>query len=127
MPCPLVSSTGVSLSLSLQDYSRAMLYHNPRMHYMGCLAPEWALVMHCLHVENFQKNKELQAHLRRRRRDAEVRRGMDGGEGGAGSRQGMTASVASFKRYNQALVEDSCAGSHGRYSQHSTFPSNLPT
>ena len=74
-----MSSTGVSLSL--QDYSRAMLYQNPRMQYMGRLAQEWALVMHCLHVENFQKNKELQARLQRRRRDAEVRRGVDGVRG----------------------------------------------
>ena len=38
----VVSTTGVSLSL--QDYSRAMLYQNPRMHYMGRLAQEWALL-----------------------------------------------------------------------------------
>jgi hypothetical protein len=106
----VVSTTGVSLSL--QDYSRAMLYQNPRMHYMGRLAQEWALVMHSRHVENilnFQKNKELQARLQRRRRDAEMRRGVNGGEEGAGSRQGMTASVVGSKKYNQALVEDSCA------------------
>jgi hypothetical protein len=54
----VVSTTGVALSL--QDYSRAMLYQNPRMHYMGRLAQEWALVMHSRHVENIL-NKELQA------------------------------------------------------------------
>ena len=47
-------------SLSLQVYSRAMLYQSPRMHYMGRLAQEWALVMHSRHVENIL-NKELHA------------------------------------------------------------------
>lgn len=37
-----------------------MLYQSPRMHYMGRLAQEWALVMHSRHVENIL-NKEVQA------------------------------------------------------------------
>lgn len=66
--------------LSLQDYTRAMLYQNPRLRHMGRLAQEWALVMHSRHVENvlnYQKQK-LQAKMQRRRRDI----GRDGeGEG----------------------------------------------
>jgi hypothetical protein len=61
------SSTGVKLSL--QMYARAMLFQNPRLHYLGRLAQEIALVQHrdSRHVEdtlNFQRFGKVQAKLK---------------------------------------------------------------
>ena len=88
------SSTGVKLSL--QMYARAMLFQNPRLHYLGRLAQDYALVQHSRQVEdtlNFQRFGGLQAKLKRRR-DVNPREGQQG----AGSRVALTASVVgSFK------------------------------
>ena len=88
------SATGVKLSL--QMYTRAMLFQNERLHYLGRLAQEYALVQHSRNVENtlsFQRFGGLQAHMQRRR-DKNPRVGQEG----AGSRVALTASVVgSFK------------------------------
>jgi len=89
------STTGAKLSL--QMYTRAMLFQNERLHYLGRLAQEYALVQHSRNVEdtlNYQRFAGgLQAHLKRRR-DMNPRVGQEG----AGSRVALTASVVgSFK------------------------------
>lgn len=88
------STTGVKLSL--QQYARAMVFQNPRLHHLGRLAQEYALVQHSRQVEdtlNFQRFGGLQAKLKRRR-DVNPREGQQG----AGSRVALTASVVgSFK------------------------------
>ena len=77
-------------------YTRAMLFQNERLHYLGRLAQEYALVQHSRNVENtlsFQRFGGLQAHMKRRR-DKNPRVGQEG----AGSRVALTASVVgSFK------------------------------
>jgi hypothetical protein len=84
------SSTGVKLSL--QMYTRAMLFQNERLHYLGRLAQEYALVQHSRHVEDtlrFQRFGGLQAQLKRRR-DMNPKVGQQG----AGSRVALTAPPA---------------------------------
>ena len=83
----VVSTTGARLTLS--DYSRAMVYQNPRLHHMGRLAQEYALVQHSRHVNYllmYQRNGMLQGNLRRRR-DKKA------GVAGDGTRVSMSASV----------------------------------
>jgi hypothetical protein len=99
----VVSTTGERLSL--QEYTRAMFYQNPRLHCLGRLAQEYALVQHSRHVENIlnYQRYNLQAKLMRQRRDVGV------AEGGVGKRLAMSTSVVGSVGYNQALIEDSCA------------------
>jgi hypothetical protein len=62
------STTGTALSL--QAYARAMLFQNERLHYLGRLGQEYALVQHSRNVEDtlaFQRNSGLQGVLKRRR------------------------------------------------------------
>ena len=62
------STTGVKLSL--QQYARAMVFQNPRLHHLGRLAQEYALVQYSRQVEEslaFQRNGKLQKVLKRRR------------------------------------------------------------
>jgi len=65
------STTGVRLTLN--DYTRAMLYQNLRLQHMGRLAQEYALVQHSRHVQytlQFQRvprqaqAQRLKAHLK---------------------------------------------------------------
>jgi hypothetical protein len=93
------------IKLSLQEYTRSMLYQNPRLHCLGRLAQEYALVQHSRHVENMLNYQRfnLQAKLQRRRRD------VGGGEEGDGARMAMSSSVPGSIKYNQGLIEDSCA------------------
>ena len=53
------SSTGVKLSL--QMYARAMLFQNPRLHYLGRLAQEYALVQHSPCHSRSEPHAELRA------------------------------------------------------------------
>ena len=88
----VVSTTGARLTLS--DYSRAMVYQNPRLHHMGRLAQEYALVQHSRHVNYllmYQRNGMLQGNLRRRR-DKKA------GVAGDGTRVSMSASVVGSRR-----------------------------
>jgi hypothetical protein len=93
----VVSTTGERLSL--QEYTRAMFYQNPRLHCLGRLAQEYALVQHSRHVENIlnYQRYNLQAKLMRQRRDVGV------AEGGVGKRLAMSTSVVGSVGYNQAL------------------------
>ena len=91
------STTGQNLTL--QMYTQAMLYQNRRLHYLGRLGQEYALVMHSSHVEyllNFQRSKTLQGELKRRRdaRDGVV---------GDGTRVSMSTSVVGSKGCVTAL------------------------
>jgi hypothetical protein len=85
------SSTGVKLSL--QMYTRAMLFQNERLHYLGRLAQEYALVQHSRQVED-TLSFQLPALWRaagqlKRRRDMNSKVGQQG----AGSRVALIASV----------------------------------
>ena len=87
------STTGQNLTL--QMYTQAMLYQNRRLHYLGRLGQEYALVMHSRHVEymlNFQRSKTLQGELKRRR---DAREGVVGD----GTRVSMSTSVVGSKGY----------------------------
>ena len=88
------STTGVKLSL--QAYTRAMMFQNERLHYLGRLAQEYALVQHSRHVEDtlaFQRNGKLQSVLQRRR-DVNPRPGQQV----AGNRVGMSSSVVGSRK-----------------------------
>ena len=85
------STTGARLTLS--EYSRAMVYQNPRLHLMGRLAQEYALVQHTRHVDyvlQYQRNGKLQGNLRRRRDKRD-------GVAGDGTRVSMSSSVVGSK------------------------------
>jgi len=103
----VLSTKGVRLSL--QNYTRAMLMQNPRLHLMGRLAQEYVLVQHSRHVEDmldFQRHSKVQSLFRRK--DAAAPAG-DGAAPGAGSRVSMASSVPGSFKYNTALVDDACA------------------
>jgi hypothetical protein len=88
------STTGVKLSL--QAYTRAMMFQNERLHYLGRLAQEYALVQHSRHVEDtlaFQRNGKLQSVLKRRR-DVNPKPGQQV----AGNRVGLSSSVVGSRK-----------------------------
>jgi hypothetical protein len=88
------SSTGATLSL--QAYTRAMLFQNERLHYLGRLAQEYALVQHSRSVEDtleFQRNNGLQAVLKRSR-DMRPKQGQQV----AGTKVALTGSVVGSRK-----------------------------
>ena len=90
----VTSTTGAKLTL--QAYTRAMLFQNPRLHYLGRLAQEYALVQHSRNVEDtmqYQRTGKLQSVLKRRR-DLNPRPD----QAVAGSRVGLTASVVGSRK-----------------------------
>jgi hypothetical protein len=83
--------------MSLQYYSRAMLFQNKRLHYLGRLGQEYALVQYSRQVEDtlsFQRSGKLQMNLKRRRDMHPARAGNDD----AGNRVALTASVVGSRK-----------------------------
>jgi hypothetical protein len=74
-----------------------MLFQNPRLHYLGRLAQEYALVQYSRQVEDtlhFQRSNKLQKVLTRRRDMNPARPGHED----AGNRVALTASVVGSRK-----------------------------
>ena len=82
----------------LQQYARAMIFQNERLHHLGRLAQEYALVQHSRDVEErlqFQRGAYMQKAFKRRRKDLAPKPGQDP----AGSRMvGLSASVPGSRK-----------------------------
>ena len=96
----VVSTEGVKLTL--RDYSRAMLFQNPRMGYAGRLMQEWLLSQYSRQVENqlhYLQLPAFQQKLHRAANDALVRREDHRAADGVkrGERIRMPASVVGSK------------------------------
>jgi hypothetical protein len=87
------SRSGVKLTL--QHYARSMIFQNARLHYLGRLSQEYALVQYSRMVEetlSFQRSGKVQMSLKRRRDLHPV-----AGQKDSGSRVGITTSVVGSK------------------------------
>ena len=94
------STTGKKMFL--QQYARAMIFQNERLHHLGRLGQEYALVQHSRDVEErlqFQRGAYMQKKFKRRRKDMAPQPGQEP----AGSRMvGLTASGC----HCHALLDD---------------------
>jgi hypothetical protein len=90
------STTGKKMFL--QQYARAMLFQNERLHHFGRLAQEYALVQHSRDVEErlqFQRGGKMQKAFKRRRQDLAPKPGQEN----AGTRMvGISASVPGSRK-----------------------------